>query len=275
MPFTPSHAVVALPFARTRLVPAAVAVGAMTPDLPLFVRGMIPHYGMTHDFAWMPLTVAVAAVLLLVWRCVLRPAARELAPKILAERLPAEWDAGARAALRETVGGGVPGILWLVTALVIGVVSHIAWDLFTHEGRAGEQLLPLLAQQWGPLAGVKWLQHGSSVLGLVAIAVWAAVWVSKRRAIAVTRVLPTVVRVLWLCSLPVGLGTAAVVGAIVWGPFDGTFTPTHLAYAVLPQTCAVWGLATVVLALVVQVRRGRTLPRDSADSGARHARDVA
>ena len=40
MPFTPSHAVVALPFLRTPLVPAAIAVGAMTPDLPLFVRGI-------------------------------------------------------------------------------------------------------------------------------------------------------------------------------------------------------------------------------------------
>ena len=38
MPFTPSHAVVALPFVRTPLVPAAIAVGAMAPDLPLFVR---------------------------------------------------------------------------------------------------------------------------------------------------------------------------------------------------------------------------------------------
>ena len=33
MPFTPSHAVVALPFIRSPLVPAAIAVGAMTPDL--------------------------------------------------------------------------------------------------------------------------------------------------------------------------------------------------------------------------------------------------
>ena len=58
MPFTPSHAVVALPFLRTPLVPAAIAVGAMAPDLPLFLRGMPLHYGLTHSLAWLPLTIA-------------------------------------------------------------------------------------------------------------------------------------------------------------------------------------------------------------------------
>ncbi len=158
MPFTPSHAVVALPFVRTRLVPAAIAVGAMTPDLPLFVRGMWPGYGLTHDFAWLPVTVAVAFVLLLIWRCVLRPATRELLPRPVAQRLPVEWDTGARAALRESIGGGLPGILWLVVSLALGVASHIAWDLFTHEGRVGEQLLPALAGAVGPFTGAKWLQ---------------------------------------------------------------------------------------------------------------------
>ena len=93
MPFTPSHAVIALPFVRTPLVPAAIAVGAMAPDIPLFLRGMPLHYGLTHSLAWLPLTVAVALVLLLIWRCVLRPAVRELSPRRLADRLPSAWDA--------------------------------------------------------------------------------------------------------------------------------------------------------------------------------------
>ena len=103
MPFTPSHAVVALPFLRTPLVPAAIAVGAMAPDLPLFVRGLPLHYGLTHSLVWLPLTIVVALVLLLVWRCVLRPAVRELSPGA-ARRTPA-GGVGCRrrsASLRET-----------------------------------------------------------------------------------------------------------------------------------------------------------------------------
>ena len=60
MPFTPSHAVVALPFLRTPLVSAAIAVGAMAPDLPLFLRGMPLHYGLTHSLAWLPGTRSAA-----------------------------------------------------------------------------------------------------------------------------------------------------------------------------------------------------------------------
>ncbi|MGB4135992.1 MAG: DUF4184 family protein, partial [Microbacterium sp.] len=64
MPFTPSHAIVALPFVRSPLVPAAIAVGAMTPDLPLFLRGVGPSYGFTHDPVNALWTSLIALVLL-------------------------------------------------------------------------------------------------------------------------------------------------------------------------------------------------------------------
>lgn len=92
MPFTPSHAIVALPFVRMPLVPAAIAIGAMAPDLPLFTRGLIVDYSVTHDLRWLPVTVLLSHALLLVWRLVLRPACRMLAPRFLGARLPREWD---------------------------------------------------------------------------------------------------------------------------------------------------------------------------------------
>ena len=90
MPFTPSHAVVALPFIRTPLVPAAIAIGAMAPDLPLFVRGLPLHYGRTHDLGVAsgddPARARAARSC---GAASLRPAARELSPPWLAARLPA------------------------------------------------------------------------------------------------------------------------------------------------------------------------------------------
>lgn len=262
MPFTVSHAVVALPFLRTPLVPAAIAIGAMTPDLPLFLRGIVPPYAVTHDLAWLPVTVVMAFVLLLVWRCILRPATRELTPRVVADRLPDGWDAGARAAARETLSGGVRGIAWLVLSLTIGVVTHVVWDFFTHEGRAGEALLPALEQQWGPLLGVKWLQYGSGVLGLAGLAAFGLWWWSRRAATPVRRVLPDAVRVAWWLSLPAALVVASIVALAVAGGFDAGYTPTHLIYGVLVKVAAAWGAATLVLALAVQargaaVRRGR------------------
>lgn len=255
MPFTPSHAVVALPFVRTRLVPAAIAVGAMTPDLPLFLRGMVPDYAMTHDPLWVPVTVLVAFVLLVVWRCVLRPAVRELTPKPVAERLPAEWDAGARSAFRETVGGGVAAVLWLVASLALGVLTHIAWDVLTHEGRAGVQLFPVLDEQWGPLPGVKWLQHASSLFGLVVLAVFAAVWLARRAPQPVNRVIPDAARLAWWLSLPLALMVSSAIAIVLAGGFGPDFTPTHLIYGVLTKVATAWAVVTVALALAVQARR--------------------
>lgn len=267
MPFTPSHAVVALPFVRTPLVPAAIAVGAMTPDLPLFVRGLPLHYGRSHAFEWIPVTVLVALALLLVWRCVLRPATRELSPVWLARRLPRDWDAGAPAALRETLAisaadDGGPGrwhvswsgLLLLVASLGLGVVSHIVWDLFTHEGRWGVTAIPALEEQWGPLAGFKWLQHGSTALGLAVIGVFLLLWLARRRPVAsVSRAVPLWVRWTWWLSLPVFLLVAWSWGLASFGPLDAEFTAAHLAYRVLPPACAVWGGLTVVLCILVQV----------------------
>jgi len=273
MPFTPSHAVVALPFIRTPLVPAAIAVGAMTPDLPLFVRSPLLGYSRTHDLAWLPVTTLVALVLLLVWRCALRPATRELSPRRLAARLPAGWDRGAAGAARDTLGiravreQGRPqrwsvsgrSILILLASLVIGVVSHIVWDLFTHEGRWGAAVVPALAQQWGPLEGFKWLQHASSIVGLAILAVWAGLWLRRREgAASVPRLMPAWLRWAWWLSLPVLLAAGWLVGLAAWGPFDAEFTPAHLGYRVLPPVCGLWGAATLVLALGIQFARGRT-----------------
>jgi len=266
MPFTPSHAVVALPFLRTPLVPAAIAVGAMTPDLPLFVRGLPLHYGITHDLVWLPLTVALALALLLVWRGTLRPAVRDLSPAWLARRLPAEWDGGLRAGWRETFPSG-RGILLLVASLAIGVVSHILWDLFTHEGRWGSEILPILDEQWGPLTGYKWLQHGSSAIGLSILAIWAALWLWGRDAAAsAPRILPSWLRRLWWVSLPALLVGAWLWGMSVYGPLTSEWTVAHLAYRVLPPACALWGAGTLVLALAVQVVRARK-PRISGPAG--------
>lgn len=265
MPFTPSHAVVALPFLRTPLVPAAIAVGAMAPDLPLFVRGMPLHYGVTHSLAWLPLTVAVALLLLLIWRCILRPAVRELSPRWLAGRLPAEWDRGAAASLRETfVDAGEAarpawrGILLLLASLALGVISHVVWDLFTHEGRWGVQVLPLLEEQWGPFPGFRWLQHGSSVLGLAILAAWAARWLSRRRPEPSTpRLFPDGLRWAWWLSLPLILVAAWPIGLAVYGPLGPGWTIPQLAYRVLPPACAVWGVGTLILALAAQALRRR------------------
>jgi hypothetical protein len=260
MPFTPSHALVALPFIRTPLVPAAIAIGAMTPDLPLFLRGVGLNYSFTHTAGNVVWTGLLAFALFLVWRIVLRPAVPELVPARVARRLPEDWDRSAMSAAGEAVGVGrrrsYPVLL--AVSLLLGVISHIVWDLFTHEGRTGVQLFPVLDEMWGPLPGFKWLQHGSSVIGLVIIAAWALLWLRGRSPRDdVDRRVPHGVRVAWWVSLPAILVVAWVVGVLIWGPLDAEFTVQHLAYRVLPPACAIWGAITLVLCIVISVGRSR------------------
>ncbi|MDZ8274318.1 DUF4184 family protein [Microbacterium aquimaris] len=266
MPFTPSHAVVALPFLRGPIVPAAVAVGAMTPDFPLFVRGTPLSYGITHTVAGSPVTLLAALVLLLAWRCLLRPAAGELSPAWIAARLPAEWDDGAAAALRETFSArgerdpSLRGSLWLILGLAIGVLSHVLWDAFTHEARWGLDLVPILMEQWGPLAGYTWMQHGSSAIGLGLLIGFGVLWLRRRVPVVPDRRTPAPVRTLWWMSLPAVLLVAWNIGLAGSGPLTSEFTVEQLAYEVLPPACALWGLGSLILALGIQVSRRRRSP---------------
>lgn len=251
MPFTPAHAVVALPFVRSPLLPAAIAVGAMTPDLPLFLRGIGLGYGFTHEPTNVVWTAVVAAALLVLWWTVLRPAATSLAPTAVAERLPASWRLTGLHALRDAVKPhpAILRVILIALALMIGVLSHIVWDAFTHAGRPGVELIPALAQMWGPLPGYKWLQHGSSVAGLLIIGVFAARWFFARPRVATPPALPTWVRWAWYLSLPVVLCAAVAWGMLAYGPFTDAFTPQHLAYRTMPAAVGVWGAGTVLLCI--------------------------
>ncbi|WP_424937313.1 MULTISPECIES: DUF4184 family protein [Bacteria] len=250
MPFTVSHAAVALPFARTRVVPAAVAVGAMTPDLPLFLRLNGPLYGASHDLLMLPATMIVAFGLLLVWWLLLRPAVRALAPAWLATRLPDRWDERGRSVLRTAIPTA-GSACWLALALAVGVVSHIVWDAFTHEGRFGSLLVPALGALWGPLPGYRWLQYGTGALGLTVLAVGGVLWLRGRPPRPLSRRATRPIRAGWMLALPALLVIAWVIGTVIYGPPDADFTVRHLAYRVLPPACAVWAVLTLVLCVVV------------------------
>lgn len=274
MPFTPSHAVVALPFLRTPLPPAAVAVGAMIPDLPLFLRVGPITYAMTHEWLWLPLTVAMALVALLLWRTLLRPAATDLLPEWICRRLPVEWDRSPAEGLRETFRerdasrSSSGAVVLLVVALTIGVLTHLVWDAFTHEGRWGSVLVHALEQDWGPMPGYAWAQRTSSVIGLMVLAGWA---IGRLRRAPLRAVRPRVggwLRWSWWMSLPTLLIIAAASGVIA-APDGEPLTPTAFAYSHLVPAATVWAMVTVTIALVLGVVRAVSPdPRKSPEPGA-------
>ncbi|MGW4652544.1 DUF4184 family protein [Kitasatospora sp. NPDC004289] len=147
MPFTFSHPAAVLPLlGRGRWVAAGLVAGAMAPDVPYFaesvLRGSYRYGGPTHRWWAVPtVDVAIAGASALWWYGVVRPERRSPVPF-------------GRFVLSAAVGAG----------------THVLWDSFTHEGRWGVRVLPVLDTR---VAGVPLhtvLQYGTSLLGLAALA---------------------------------------------------------------------------------------------------------
>ncbi|NUR73531.1 MAG: DUF4184 family protein [Hamadaea sp.] len=166
MPFTPSHIAAVLPFVRRPVTgwayaPAALAIGSMIPDVPLFTRRW-PAYAETHSVKGI-LTVDVLATCAVValYYLVFRTALLQLLPRAVGDRIRPPTR------LRQPAH-----LVWVPVAAVFGAATHAFWDSFTHArsvtiwGSAlGTQVLGL------PL--YKLLQYLSGLFGLIVLAAWA------------------------------------------------------------------------------------------------------
>jgi len=260
MPFTASHAAIVLPFLRTPLLPAALVVGSMAPDLPYFVP-FDTHRELTHTLLGVvTIDLGIGLFVLALWWSLLRAPVLDLAPTWLSERMPRRTPRTNKVAFAALV----------VASLVIGSVTHLVWDSFTHPGEVVDAL-PLLDTQFGPLVAHKWLQHTSSLVGLAALAIWTTLWVRRTRRVPGQRTAGT--RVRYAAWVLVG-ATFAVAALITWA--IGIAEPLHpfdpgLVFRVARVSIGV-ALAAAVLAIAAwyllkaQSERSTatTLPRTSA-----------
>ncbi|KQO48302.1 MULTISPECIES: DUF4184 family protein [unclassified Frigoribacterium] len=275
MPFTPSHAVVALPFVRTPLPFGAVAVGSMAPDVPLFFPVGVT-YEQTHGFpSLLVFSVPVAMLLYLVWRVLLRPAARALLPTSIGSRLPTSWDSrghgyGPEAGQGPGVDtGSGPGLArtapWALLALVLGVVTHVFWDAFTHPDRFGSMLIPALAEQWGPLVGTQWAQYVSSVGGLVVLGIAAVRYLRRTPPTTSPQTAALVpaarIRLVFWASLAAALVAGVVIVAATRGLPTDVHTAKSFTFFAGTLAGALVLVATAVAAVAVQLIRARAHPR--------------
>ncbi|SOB80267.1 DUF4184 family protein [Streptomyces sp. 1331.2] len=192
MPFTLSHPAAVLPLLRRAgergpLVASALVAGSMAPDVPFFAESLLPgvygHGGLTHRWWAVPtLDVVIAGALVAGWHGLLRGP--------LVALLPERWSGGAEAlTVRRAGSGGGTGasVAWFAASAAIGAATHVGWDAFTHGGRLGVRLLPVLDREVAGVPLYESLQYGSSALALAAMGGWAA-----RAVGAVEPVRPTV-----------------------------------------------------------------------------------
>lgn len=155
----------------------ALVVGSMAPDAEYFIRGE-PVSALSHTLlGQIVFCLPVALVMVAIVERVLAPTLPLHLPDLGAFHL--------RDYARLSVGrrGLTPWVTVLASAL-IGSLSHIAWDGFTHEHGWAVQRLPALDTRPVEVAGYpvpayKLLQHGSTLVG--GLATIAMLFVIGRR----------------------------------------------------------------------------------------------
>jgi Domain of unknown function (DUF4184) len=170
MPFTISHAAAVLPFSKvgkSRLPLAAMMIGSMSPDFAYFLPVGMTRIS-THDldgillFCW---PVGLALWLLFV----------HLLERPTIELLPAAW----RVRMPRSNRTVTPEVLGFASiAVILGAMTHVAWDAFTHADTLLTGAFPALNEELFTFRGRSVriyliLQYLSSIVGLLALAIWA------------------------------------------------------------------------------------------------------
>ena len=243
----------ALPFVRTPLLPSAVVIGTMAPDVPYYLPLRVPR-DLTHSPLGVPtIDLAITVVLVLLWYAVLRAPIVDVMPAAIRQRMPELGALGWRR------GRSWPAaIALMVLGALVGILTHLLWDLFTHRGWVTDTF-PVFAAPLGTLPLVAWLQHASTVLGLVLLAVWAVLWVRRtaadagRRSWASDRGRAAV----WVCLVLAFVGTGIVVsvGHALLG--ISPFEPSPVFNAVTNAGAAVGIVGVAICAIWWFARRVR------------------
>ncbi|MFH8569762.1 DUF4184 family protein [Streptomyces sp. NPDC017993] len=177
MPFTLSHAAAVLPAlrrtgaARGPLIASALVAGSFAPDMTYFADTLVPGamlFGaFTHSLIGvLTVDVLITAGLVGGW-LLLREPLLALLPRPWQGRVYAfargrPWHPRGYRELAALAG-------WFCVSAILGSVTHVVWDAFTHPGRWGTRLVPGLEATVNGLPAYTYLQYGTSALAMVAI----------------------------------------------------------------------------------------------------------
>lgn len=242
MPFTLSHAAAVLPAVRAdgsgrgRLVPAVLVAGSFAPDLTYYaatvVSGGMEFGDVTHSMAGVfTIDVLLTWGLVWAWTAVREPLVA-LLPQRWQERVAALVHCGAP---RQKVSFRT--VSWWYVSAALGALTHVVWDAFTHPGRWGTRVFPMLRRQLAGTPVYWYLQYGSSVVAAVVIAVFVAR--SLRRLPAASPAVSAVPVLSWADRWLAGavIGGCAAAGAVQrasrwWAYWGATAKPWDLVPAV-------------------------------------------
>ncbi|RPE44760.1 uncharacterized protein DUF4184 [Streptomyces sp. Ag109_O5-1] len=266
MPFTLSHAAAVLPAVRGdgtgrgRLVPAVLVAGSFSPDLTYYAASAVPdamEFGeFTHSFTGVfTVDVLFSWALVGLWVLIREPLVA-LLPRARQGRVATVLRCGTP---RARAGVSVAA-RWYVCA-VLGALTHVVWDAFTHHDRWGTRLIPAIGRDVAGVPLYTLLQYGSSAVGAAVLAVFVVRAVRRAPAGEPVGVPLLSIRDRWWAAA--GIGGCALVAAVQratrwWDYWGATAKPWELLPTVLFGAGA--GLLLGVLGYAVVVRVWRPVP---------------
>ncbi|KQL44489.1 hypothetical protein AN963_24125 [Brevibacillus choshinensis] len=231
MPFTFAHPAIVLPLRQHHYFHfPALLIGSMAPDYEYFFR-MQAYSTYSHTIVGVfyfdiPLVIMLW---LLYTHVVKRPLLHSL-PAFIGKSFHLDGTRQSTDALRSWRSS----VIFLYSAL-LGIISHLVWDAFTHKGAFAVARLPFLTQHLS-LGGIdlpvyKVLQHGSTCVGFAAIAF--VIWRCGKGipTSTVKRVVPAWLK--WLYWLGIATGGVAVACLHLLAT-KGSLSLTHLLSGIVP-----------------------------------------
>jgi hypothetical protein len=258
VPFTLSHPAAVIPLARGRLVPSALVAGSMAPDVPYFLS-MGELRGATHEpLGIVTIDLALGAGLLVAFHLLWKWPLVALAPAWARRRL-----AGPARGLRRSM------IPWVPLSLLVGTVTHVFWDAFTHRYHSFAGFMPwLVTTSFAGLETYRWLQYLSGVLGAAIVVWWSWRWLRRAPALPGEPEGPSGrnLVVLWACLIGCAL-TGGLIGAITLINQPDLPRTLHmtLASGVVGTICGAV-LALSVYGVVLRLMRNRRKAGDSEET---------
>jgi hypothetical protein len=205
MPFTLAHPAASIPFTRRGLVLSALVVGSVAPDLSYFMTlNTNQSFGHTiPGLFWFCLPMGL--VVLWLFHSLLKRPMIALLPDGFQRRLASLVDPFAFSPLLR---------LWrIVVSLLIGSITHLVWDSFTHPDGWIVERFPVFETVVFRLAGsdfqiFKLLQYASSILGLAVLVWWIWKWYQKARPLPGSGLFPISTLGKWMIiSFMLGIAT--------------------------------------------------------------------
>ncbi len=173
MPFTLAHPAASIPFTRRGLLLSALVVGSAAPDFSYFLTlDTNQNFGHTIPaLFWFCLPIGL--VVLWLFHSLLKRPMLALLPDGFQGRLVCSLNPFAFFPLSR---------LWkIMLSLLVGSISHLVWDSFTHPDGWVVEHLPIFGTVIFRLAGsdfplYKLLQYASSILGVTILVWWIWKW---------------------------------------------------------------------------------------------------